>query len=180
VIRTTWRPLGRAVALAASLALLVIGVAAPAHARPLEEQSGEEHCVVLLDDDAADSVACAGTIEAAVQKFTAETGYTVSETADEVGPLVVYTLARLYADANYGGSSYLFTRSTACNGVTLSSVPDLGVFGLSDAVSSFLTYSTCTVRLYVDVNYGGSTYGYTTTQSSLPTFNDVATSARAR
>jgi hypothetical protein len=167
------------VAFAASLVLLVVGVAAPAQASALEEQSGEEHCVVLLDDDDA-NVVCAGTIEAAVQKFTAETGYTVSESADEVGPLVVYSLARLYADANYGGSSYLFTRSTACNGVTLSSVPDLGVFGLNDAVSSFLTYSTCTVRLYVDVNYGGSTYGYTTTQSSLPTFNDVATSARAR
>jgi len=179
VIRTPWRPLGRAVAVAASLAVLVLGVAVPAQARPLEEPQNEEHCVVLLGD-AADTVVCAASIAAAVQEFTAQTGYSVSESDDEVGPLVVYSLARLYVDAGYGGSSYLFTRSTACNGVTLSGVPDLSVVGINDAVSSFLTYGTCTVRLYADTGYGGATYGYTTSQSSLPTFNDVATAARAR
>jgi len=174
VIRTSWRPLGRAAALAATLALLVIGVATPAHA-----ETAEEHCVILLGDD-ADTVVCAETPDAAVQRFTAETGYTVTESADVVGPLVVYSIAQLFADAGYGGSSYLITRGTACNGVTLSSIADLGTIGLNDAVSSFTTYSTCTVRLFVDINYGGSSYGYATSQSSLPTFNDVASSARAR
>lgn len=174
MIRTPWRPLGRAAALAASLVLLVIGVAAPAHA-----ETREEHCVILLGDD-ADTVVCADSPDAALEKFTAETGYTVTESADVVGPLVVYSIVRLYADAGYGGASHLVTRSTPCNGVTLSSIADLGAVGLNDAVSSFLTYSTCTARLFVDINYGGSSYGYATSQSSLPSFNDVASSVRAR
>ena len=174
MIRTSWRPLGRAAALAAALALLLIGVAAPAHA-----EAPEKHCVILLGDD-ADLVVCAETPDAAIQRFTAETGLTVTQSADVVGPSVVYSIAQLFAASGYAGTSYLITRATACNGVTLSSLPDLGAIGLNDAVSSFLTFSTCTVRLFADINYGGSTLGYTTSQSSLPTFNDVASSARAR
>lgn len=185
VIRRTWRPLGRSVALASSLVLLVLGVAAPAHA-----ETPEEHCVILLGDDdaaAAEAVVCADTREAALEAFTAETGYTVVETgyaaaesSESLGPLVVYSLAELFADAGYGGTSHLITRSTPCDGVTLSGVSNLGTVGLNDAVSSFQTYSTCTVRLYANASYGGSTYGWATSQSSLPTFNDTASSARVR
>lgn len=185
VIRRTWRPLGRSVALASSLAMLVLGVAAPAHA-----ETSEEHCVILLGDDddaAAEAVVCADTREAALEAFTAETGYTVVETGygaadspESLGPLVVYSLAELFADAGYGGTSHLITRSTPCDGVTLSGVSNLGTVGLNDAVSSFQTYSTCTVRLYANASYGGSTYGWATSQSSLPTFNDTASSARVR
>lgn len=192
VIRRTWRPLGRSVALASSLVLLVLGVAAPARA-----ETPEEHCVILLGDDdaaAAEAVVCADTREAALEAFTAETGYTVVETgsgaaesgsaaaesSENLGPLVVYSLAELFADAGYGGTSHLITRSTPCDGVTLSGVSNLGTVGLNDAVSSFQTYSTCTVRLYANASYGGSTYGWATSQSSLPTFNDTASSARVR
>lgn len=185
MIRRTWRPLGRSAALAASLVLLVLGVAAPAHA-----ETPEEHCVILLGDDdgaAAEAVVCADTREAAVEAFTAETGYIVVETGDaaagsseRLGPLVVYSLAELFADAGYGGTSHLITRSTPCDGATLSGVSNLGTVGLNDAVSSFQTYSTCTVRLYANTSYGGSTYGWATSQSSLPTFNDTASSARVR
>ncbi|HWH97333.1 MAG TPA: peptidase inhibitor family I36 protein [Pseudolysinimonas sp.] len=161
-------------ALTASIALLVLGAAVPAHAT-----SPDEHCIVYLDDDV---VVCAETLEDADAAFTESTGLTRVESSEEdgAGPLTVYSLATLYVDVSYGGSSYTFTRSTPCNGVTLSSVPNLGTYGLNDAVSSFATYSTCQVRLYADISYGGSTYGYATSQSSLPTFNDVASSARAR
>lgn len=171
------RRAGRVAALAASIALLSLGVATPAAADVLEE-----HCVIQLDADVELTV-CAATLEAADAAFTERTGLVrVEEPADaeNLGPLVVYTLATLYVDAGYGGGSYTFTRSTPCNGVTLSSVPNLGSYGLNDAVSSFFTYSTCQVRLYADINYGGTTYGYTTSQSSLPSYNDVASSARAR
>ena len=174
MFRESSRPLGRAAALVASLALLVLGAAVPAQA-----DVPEEHCVILLGDD-AEQLFCAATVEKADAAFVEGTGLTRVESADEVGPSVVYTLAVLYADASYTGSSYAFVRSTACNGVTLSSVANLAPPGLNDAVSSFLTYSGCTVRLYADISYGGSTYGYTTSQSTLPTFNDVASSARAR
>jgi hypothetical protein len=178
VIRRTWR----APALALSLAILVLGAAAPANA-----QVPEEHCVVLLDDESGVTI-CGDTEEDARAAFEDETGLVIvdepgSEGArneDDLGPLVVYSLAQLYVDSNFGGSSYLFTRSTPCNGVTLSSVSNLGSVGLNDAVSSFLTYSTCEVRLYADINYGGTTYGYSTSQSSLGGYNDVASSARAR
>lgn len=181
MIRRTWRPL----ALAASLIFLVLGIAVPANA-----QTEEEHCVVLLDDDVAvdqQVVVCASTIEGAAAAFTEQTGYTIVDSAEDentsfasFGPLVVYSLAQLYVDANYGGSSYLFTRSSPCNGVTQAGVSNLVSYGLNDQISSFLTYSTCEVRLYDDINYAGGTYGYTTTQSSLPSFNDRASSARAR
>lgn len=174
MIGKSWRGVGRSAAFLASLALLLVGVAAPANA-----QTKEEHCVILLGED-ADTVICADTVDAADAAFAEQTGLRRVESADVVGPLVVYSLATLYTDAGYGGSSYTFTRSTACNGVTLASVPDLATVGVNDAVSSFLTYSSCQVRLYADVSYGGSTYGYTTSQSSLPTFNDVASAARAR
>jgi hypothetical protein len=166
--------IGRTAGLLAALALLVGGVATPATA-----QERDEYCVILLDDE-ADTVICADTREGADAAFTEATGLTRVESADVVGARVVYTLATLYTDAGYSGSVYSFTRSTACNGVTLSSVPDLASVGVNDAVSSFQTYSPCQVRLYADPGYGGSTYGYTTSQSSLPTFNDVASSARAR
>jgi hypothetical protein len=175
MIRTPWRRTG---ALVASVAVLVLGAAAPANA-----VESDQHCIVLLGDEAHDdAVACAETLEEADEAFTEQTGLSRVDSGEEslLGSLVVYTLATLYRDASYGGSSFTFTRSTPCNGVTLSSVPNLGSYGLGDAVSSFLTYGSCQVRLYADINYGGSTYGYTTTQSSLPTFNDVASSARAR
>jgi hypothetical protein len=175
VIRESWRGAGRAAALLASLAVLVVGVATPANA-----QTRDEHCVILLDDDDAATAVCADTVEAADAVFTERTGLTRVESADAVGPLVVYSLATLYTDAGYGGSSYTFTRSSACNGVTLSSVANLGSIGMNDAVSSFFTYSSCTVRLFVDASYGGSSYGWATSQSSLPSFNDVASSARVR
>jgi len=178
VIRRTWR----APALALCLALLVLGAAAPANA-----QTSEEHCVVLLDDESAATI-CADTREEARTAFEEETGLVIVDTpeseaargGDDLGPLVVYSLAELFVNVNFGGSSFLFTRSTPCNGVTLSSSPNLGSYGLNDAVSSFLTYSSCEVRLYADINYGGTTYGYSTSQSSLPSYNDVASSARAR
>jgi hypothetical protein len=177
VIREHRRALGRTAAFTASLALLVLGAAAPAHA-----EAPEQHCMVLLDDiaDVAAQEFCADTFEEVDRVLQEETGLIRVESAEIVGARVTYTLATLYQDASYGGSSYTFLRSSACDGVTAAGIPDLGAVGLNDAVSSFIAYSSCQVRLYADISYGGSAYGYTTTKASLPTFNDVATSARVR
>lgn len=138
--------------------------------------------MILLDESGAfaGQEFCANTLEEVDRVFHEETGLTRVESADIVGARVTYTLARLYVNANYGGSSFTFLRSTPCDGVTSAGISDLGSVGLNDAISSFITYSSCQARLYADINYGGSTYGYTTTKASLPTFNDVATAARAR
>ena len=177
MIREHRRILGRTAAFTASLALLVLGAAAPAHA-----DAPEQHCMVLLDDnpDVAAQEFCAGTFEEVDRVFLEQTGLIRVESADIVGARVTYTLATLYADASYGGASHTFLRSSPCDGVTAAGVSNLGAVGLNDVVSSFMTYSSCQVRLYADINYGGGTYGYTTTTASLPTFNDVATAARAR
>jgi hypothetical protein len=176
MIRDHRRALGRTAAFTASLALLVLGAAAPAYA-----DAPEQHCMVLFDDaDVAAQEFCADTFDEVDRVFLAETGLIRVESADIVGARVTYTLATLYADASYGGSSYTFLRSSPCDGVTSAGVSNLGAVGLNDVVSSFITYSSCQVRLYADINYGGGTYGYTTTKASLPTFNDVATAARAR
>lgn len=178
MIRNTSRRVGRTAALVAAIALLSLGVAGPASAG-----EPEEHCFIQVEESVDLLIVCADTVEEADAAFAVATdSVRVEDPADagESGARVLYTLATLYTDVSYGGSSYTFTRTTACNGVTLSSVPNLVTLGLNDAVSSFLTYASCEVRLYADINYGGSTYGYTTTQSSLPTFNDVASAARAR
>jgi hypothetical protein len=175
MIRNHSRSSLRAAALLASTALLVGAAALPAQATEVEE-----HCIALVDDG---TVVCAETLEAADAEFTEATGYTRVEDAAARGDLellVVYSLATLYQHAGYSGSSYTFTRSTACNGVTQAGISNLTSVGLNDAVSSFLTYGTCQVRLYADASYAGSTFGYASSQSSLPTFNDVASSARAR
>lgn len=177
MIREHRRALGRTAGFTASLALLVLGAAVPAHA-----DAPEQHCMALLDgsDGAAGQVFCADTFEEVDRVFREETGLIRVESADVVGARVTYTLATLYANASYGGSSYTFVRSSPCDGVAAAGVSDLGTVGLNDAVSSFIAYSSCQVRLYADVSFGGGTYGYATTTASLPAFNDVATSARAR
>lgn len=175
MIRNPRRSAARATAVLASTALLVLAVAAPAQAA-----QPEQHCIEFVDDG---TLVCAETLAAADEAFTKATGFVRLEgeaARGGVGPLAIYSLATLFQHSGYSGSSYTITRSTDCNGVTQAGISSLSTVGLNDAVSSFLAYGTCQVRLYGDINYAGSTYGYASSQSSLPSFNDVASSARAR
>lgn len=168
----------RGIAAALAITILTLGGAAPANAA-----EDPQDCIFYEDDDV---LVCVPSGDDLLAAFTEQTGYTTVPSPDDGeplasrGPLVVYILATLWQNNGYTGTSFTFSRSTPCNGVTLSSIADLGVVGLNDSVSSFQTFGTCTVRLYEDLSYGGATYGYTTSQSSLPTFNDIAGSARAR
>lgn len=168
----------RGTALIAAIGFLVVGAAVPAQADEVEE-----HCIVLDDDG---TVVCAPTLEEADAAFTAETGYLRTESdayaaaRGGAGLLAVYSLATFYQNNNYGGSSITITRSFDCNGVTVAGFTDLSFYGLNNAVSSFITYSSCQARLYDGTGYTGSTFGYATSQPSLLLFNDVASSARAR
>jgi hypothetical protein len=172
VIRHLIRRRGLGAALALSIALLV-AIGAPAHAT-----EGERHCIGFADDG---TVVCASTLEGADDAFTAATGRTRVESGDAArGALVAFSLATLYANTGYTGSSFTVTRSTDCNGVTISGVANLATVGLDNAVSSFLAFGSCQVRLSADPNYAGAQFGFATSRSSLPTFNDVASSARVR
>lgn len=164
----------------AALALTLL-TALPASADPLEED-----CAVDVD---LDLVVCVPIGDDLAGAYFDETGLELLPSPDEeagrsassaVTPLASYSLVTFYVNASYSGGSFTIVRGTPCDGVTLSSVANLGTVGMNDSISSFLTYGSCTARLYEDVSYGGSTYGYTTSKSSLPTFNDIASSARAR
>lgn len=166
-----------AVVVAATLVLLP---AAPAAADP-EPQD----CALDVDLDVLVCVAVGDDLAAA---YLDETGRELLPSPDEgegsanglLGPLASYSLVTFYVNTSYAGASFTIVRSTPCNGSTLSSIANLGTVGMNDAISSFATYGSCEARLYEDVSYGGSTFGYTTSTSSLPTFNDLASSARAR
>lgn len=175
VNRITQRGVRVGVAVAAALAL--VAVAAPAAA-----DDEEQDCVLWVDEEV---VVCVPHGEDLAAAFTEQTGLVRVPSGTEVeedgfGPSAVYDLVTYYANASYGGASFTLTRNTPCNGVTLSSVSNLGTVGLDNAVSSFQGWGTCTARLYADTSYGGSTYGYAASASSLGAFDDVASSTRAR
>lgn len=171
MIRTVTRRRALGAVLVAAVSFLV-SLGSPAYA-----SEPEEHCILLADDG---TVVCAATIEAADAAFHDATGYTRVEDEAARGVLAVYSLATLYQDSGYGGSSYTITRTSSCNGVTVSGLASLAATGLDNAVSSYLAYGSCQVRLYSDASYGGSTFGYAGSQSSLPSFNDLASSVRVR
>jgi hypothetical protein len=164
-------------ALIAALAL-VVGAAAPAQA-----DAEEQACSYDLDEQWYVCVPLGDDLAAAVE---AETGYTIVDSDEELGGrgiLVTYSLVSLYTDAGYGGSTVLFTRTSGpCNGVSLSGWSNLGSYGMNDNVSSFVTYSSCTARLWSNANMLGTSYGFTTSTSNLAPvgFNDVASSLQAR
>ncbi len=180
MIRTFFRRGGRPAALLAAAGFLVVGVGAPAQAAPLESAEDETHCIVFADDD---TVVCAPTLEEADAAFTEATGYVrdpgVAGRGD-AGLLAIYSLATFYQNNLYGGSSITITRSFDCNGSTATGYTNLALVGMDNTISSFITYGSCQAQLWDGTGYGGTGFGYATTQASLPFFNDLASSARAR
>ena len=174
--RTFLRGGARATALVAAIGFLVVGAAAPAQA-----SEDETHCILLADDG---TVVCAPTLEEADAAFAAETGYVRDEAAvaarGGAGLLVSYSLATFYQNNLYGGSSITITRSYDCNGSTATGFTNLGSVGMNNTISSYITYRSCQAQLWDGTSYTGGSFGYATSQGSLPFFNDLASSARAR
>jgi hypothetical protein len=168
---TTWGH-RRSAAIAVIACAAVLGLAAPAQA-----DDRDEHCIVLIDDG---STVCAATLEDADEAFTTVTGYTRVADEGARGALVVYSLVTLYPNNGYGGSSYTITRSSACNGSTVSGISDLATIGMNNVISSFQTYGSCQARLYDGTGYSGSTYGYATSSANVGALNDLASSVRVR
>lgn len=162
----------RGAAIAVVAVALVLGAAAPVQA-----EEADTHCIMLVDDG---TTVCAATLEEADADFTAATGSTRVTDEAARGAFVVYSLVSLYPNNGYGGSSYTITRSFPCDGSTVAGISDLAAVGMNNVISSFQTYGSCQARLYDGTGYSGSTYGYTTSSTSVGALNDLASSVRVR
>jgi len=72
------------------------------------------------------------------------------------GVQTTYVQSQLYDDANYGGSFFQITNSSACNGSTTWNFGPLGNVGWSGRVSSFKSFSGCSTKLWQGTNYSGA------------------------
>lgn len=106
-------------------------------------------------------------------------GVTVRSAAVPDGALTTYVQTQLFDDVDYGGSFFQITNSSGCTGGTWYFGP-LGDVGWSGRVSSFKSFSSCSTKLWQGTDYSGSSYGYTTSATSLGTMNDRANSVTMR
>lgn len=96
------------------------------------------------------------------------------------GVKTTYVQSQLYDDANYGGSFFQITNSSACSGSTTWNFGPLGNVGWSGRVSSFKSFSGCSTKLWQGTNYSGASYGYAVNAASLGSMNDQANSVTMR
>lgn len=96
------------------------------------------------------------------------------------GVQATYIQSQLYDDANYGGSFFQITNSSACNGSTTWNFGPLGNVGWSGRVSSFKSFSGCSTKLWQGTSYSGASYGYAVNAASLGSMNDQANSVTMR
>lgn len=96
------------------------------------------------------------------------------------GVQTTYVQSQLYDDANYGGSFFQITNSSACNGSTTWNFGPLGNVGWSGRVSSYKSFSGCSTKLWQGTNYSGASYGYAVNAASLGSMNDQANSVTMR
>ena len=96
------------------------------------------------------------------------------------GVQTTFIQSQLYDDANYGGSFFQITNSSACNGSTTWNFGPLGNVGWSGRVSSFKSFSGCSTKLWQGTSYSGASYGYAVNAASLGSMNDQANSVTMR
>jgi hypothetical protein len=95
-----------------------------------------------------------------------------------VGTLSTVVIGQVFEDANYGGSSYTFTASADCDTNAdvdweLSSMPS----GWNDRVSSFKSFGQCATKIWHDVSFAGTSYGFVVNSTYVgATLNDEASS----
>ena len=105
------------------------------------------------------------------------TGRVVVEEGESArGVLALYTVARLYEDASYGGSNYPVT-STSSTICATGSVSGNLTGAWADVVSSFRSYYSCSTTLYENSGQTGSSISGTNV-TSLGSMNDKASSYR--
>ncbi|WKK72745.1 hypothetical protein Q0F99_07485 [Rathayibacter oskolensis] len=183
---TTGTPVRRSAAALGLSAALAAGALAPtAGADPLDA-TGAQNCIVITE---LARELCAPLGEDLDRKVLEETGLTVvdsttapaaSRSSSPASAAATYVLARLYDDADYGGSSLSITDSSACNGITVKPTTDIGS-GWYGRVSSFAVYNGCTVKIYETTGFGGSSYGYAGSTSYVGSaMNDRTRSLRAK
>ncbi len=80
----------------------------------------------------------------------------------------------IYDDINYGGGSFILSSGSGCGAGLSSLVP----YGWNDRASSFKSYNGCLTALYVNINYGGSHVGYSSSKASFGSLNDSGSSWR--
>ncbi len=91
-----------------------------------------------------------------------------------------YVQSQLYDDINYGGSFLQLTNSNQCDGSTIYYLSDLGSYGWSGRVSSFMSFSNCTTKVWQGNFFTGAAYGYDINAASLGAMNDQANSVTLR
>jgi hypothetical protein len=81
-----------------------------------------------------------------------------------IHPDTTYVIGIDYIDANYGGNTWVWYRTTPCDGNlgTIDySIPNLNAepyseYGFNDSISSFHSYANCQTVLYADWYYEGA------------------------
>ncbi|TFC29173.1 hypothetical protein E3O55_09875 [Cryobacterium sp. MDB1-18-2] len=98
-----------------------------------------------------------------------------------------YLMATWYDGDAYTGDSWAHTTSATSNpcpspgSYTYGDIPNLVTFiplsgGWSDRISSYQGYNHCSLRLWLDVNFSGSSYGPVKYAPNLGAFNNQASS----
>ncbi|WP_169053782.1 peptidase inhibitor family I36 protein [Agromyces sp. H66] len=162
------------IAAAASALLLAAGVlGAPAELSTAGTGAGtgaEVHCVAEVlpvgsagSADAPDPVCFDTEEEAAAYLETLASARSLSTASSIV-------LGTVYADVNYGGSSYTMWGSSGCAGVTFGFASLSG--GWDTRISSARAANGCWVTLYKATNYGGEKLTCTPNCPSVGTLND--------
>lgn len=173
-----------AAAIFAATALLMTAGASPAWADDDASATTAAPAPYCWADTESQVTTCYPSEEQLDAAIVARTGSAAIEQGSElarsraiVSPLAVYTIARLYEDASYGGSFITVTAgsSTICasSSVSVPSMPS----GWNDRVSSFRSYYSCTTRAYENASYGGASLSGTNV-SSMSTMNDKTSSYR--
>jgi hypothetical protein len=105
-------------------------------------------------------------------------------------PRAAYLMARWYDGANYSGASWAHTTdatSTPCatpGSYTYGKVSNLSNLSFfdnwNDRISSYQGYNHCSLRLYVNAGFGGSTHGPVKNAPNLGAFDNLASSLDVR
>lgn len=164
-------------ALAAFIAVTtgaLVLLAAPAQAAP----GGNPVQSCWLDSDTG-VVRCFAN-EEALEAAVAATGHVLVEEGSALaarqpaGVLAMFTIARFYDGASYGGATFVVSNmsSTVCASGSVSG--DLPSF--NDKVSSFHSYFGCSTKIFQNTGGGGSSFGYAVDAASVGALDNLASS----
>lgn len=162
------------IAVFASSLLLAAGAVSAPTEPPSATAGSEVHCVAEVQameqagstenvPDAPDPV-CFDTKEEVADYLDALASARSLSTASSI------VLGTVYADVNYGGSSYTMWGSSGCAGVTFGFASLSG--GWDTRISSARAANGCWVTLYKATNYGGEKLTCTPNCPSVGTLND--------